>query len=261
MSRFDFYRNIFPADLVVRFGTCNGRFPFVGKSLAVRWGEIVVRHERFKTLEEAQAYLTMRGFPPETVPELRLPLRFKNVDDFSTMLKSKAPHSIHFGPIDGIYAPLVFDVDLDHRKVVRTCACEGKKKVCDQCWPQFMRPKLVPLLAFLRRHFECVVGFYSGGRGFHLWVLDERVWRWNRRVREVFVSKLPPGSEIDIDVTLNYTSHLLKIPLGMHNDTGVISMPIMDADTFVPSMAPTYATVSSAQMSHWASYVEGFLPK
>lgn len=103
-----------------------------------------------------------------------------------------------------IWGEMVLDVDLEHdpldpdkydRSVV--CDCGAARRVCDDCWEAFMRPAQSALLWAARfLGFERVLCVFSGRRGFHLWLCDERATRMTQPERIALVERLrrPPAT-------------------------------------------------------------------
>lgn len=69
---------------------------------------------------------------------------------------------------------LVFDVDLNDYRDVRFC-CGSTATCCTACWP-LAHAAAVLLDALLRADLQCtkVAWFFSGRRGLHCWVCDEK---------------------------------------------------------------------------------------
>lgn len=69
---------------------------------------------------------------------------------------------------------LVFDIDLTDYDEIRKCGCSGAN-ICGICWG-FMKMAVKVMDEGLREDFgfEDIAWFYSGRRGVHAWVCDER---------------------------------------------------------------------------------------
>ncbi|KAI7838794.1 hypothetical protein COHA_007409 [Chlorella ohadii] len=116
---------------------------------------------------------------------------FKDGGELAAALKDRCPSKIDIGPVYNVdpqrraayqgsgqgFSPvereLVFDIDLTDYDDVRTCGKEGH--ICGKCWP-LMAAAIKILDAGLRQDFgfQHVFFVYSGRRGVHCWVCDER---------------------------------------------------------------------------------------
>ncbi|KAL4423871.1 hypothetical protein ABPG75_001172 [Micractinium tetrahymenae] len=116
---------------------------------------------------------------------------FKDGGEMAAALKDRCPSKIDIGPVYNVdpqrraayqgsgqgFSPLerelVFDIDLTDYDDVRTCGKEGH--ICGKCWP-LMAAAIKILDAGLRQDFgfQHVFFVYSGRRGVHCWVCDER---------------------------------------------------------------------------------------
>ena len=107
-----------------------------------------------------------------------------------TAIRDRCPAKIDIGPVYNVdpqrraaysasngFAPqereLVFDIDLTDYDDVRTCGKEGH--ICAKCWP-LMAAAVAILDRGLREDFgfQHILFVYSGRRGVHAWVCDER---------------------------------------------------------------------------------------
>lgn len=96
---------------------------------------------------------------------------------------------------------LVIDVDLDcgpgeySRELI--CKCGTAKRTCDACWIALMRPAHHALTWALREFWGLKRFFtvFSGRRGFHMWICDERILDMPREERVSFVQALARPSK------------------------------------------------------------------
>ncbi len=93
---------------------------------------------------------------------------------------------------------LLFDLDMDAYDPVRTCECSGRK-VCEICWVHMQEAALI-IDDTLRIDFgfSDLVWVYTGGRGYHCWVLDDSTFTLTRDQRVAIISymQLIIGDEV-----------------------------------------------------------------
>eukprot|EP01122_Echinamoeba_exundans_P017111 TRINITY_DN8902_c0_g1_i1.p1 TRINITY_DN8902_c0_g1~~TRINITY_DN8902_c0_g1_i1.p1 ORF type:complete len:430 (+),score=98.44 TRINITY_DN8902_c0_g1_i1:38-1291(+) len=119
-------------------------------------------------------------------------IRFLSYDDFAAFkkdIKIRLPLKMDIGAVynsrpinrasNGNFAPvekeLVFDIDANDYDDVRICGCKGKPSVCKVCWPLLTTAMHVIDTALKQDFgFEHIAWIFSGRRGVHCWVCDQR---------------------------------------------------------------------------------------
>lgn len=115
---------------------------------------------------------------------------FANGEDLKSAIKARCPAKIDIGPVYNVdpqkraayaagntFAPvereLVFDIDITDYDDVRTCGKDAH--ICTTCWP-LMATAIDVLDDALRNDFgfQHVFFVFSGRRGVHAWVCDEK---------------------------------------------------------------------------------------
>ncbi|KAJ8659505.1 hypothetical protein O0I10_004870 [Lichtheimia ornata] len=104
---------------------------------------------------------------------------------------------------------LVFDIDMTDYDEIRTCCSGGD--ICHKCW-EFMTIAIKVIDASLRQDFgfKHIMWVYSGRRGVHCWVSDERARRLNNESRKAivgFLEVIKGGAESARKVKLPATLH------------------------------------------------------
>lgn len=129
---------------------------------------------------------------------------FKDASDMASSITSKVPVKIDIGPVfdtnpqeakkSGVMATaiereLIFDIDMTDYDDVRSC-CSGAG-LCIKCWP-FLAIAAKILDRTLRKDFgfKHILWIYSGRRGIHCWVGDERSRKLREDVRDSIVQYL-----------------------------------------------------------------------
>ena len=178
-----YYRSdAFPLSTLVKLATHNSRFPLERVELGFVVNDSYWRNRRFGS-----------GI---------------HLKDFITLMK---PQRMELGPVHPSTAIvkdsyntlplqkfLVFDCDMEdisekHPDMyVRRCACRGSARVCGEgCW-FYMRVAVKCLVYVLREIIGCrtIVPVYSGRRGVHVWVMDERFQTCSEEERSAIVERI-----------------------------------------------------------------------
>lgn len=247
-----------------RIATCNGRFDLECREISPRW------------VDKHGADIMNRS----TI--------FWDDNDVIDYCKKHKPHGLQFGGVlpndintygllehgdirkrqrkvyikEGLVCAngeLVIDVDMDDYDRTGICSC-ARTRVCNTCWAVFMDCGRKVIDYWLRDVycFHSILYVFSGRRGFHAYVYDERVLDWSRDQRTAFVTRitnplehtahiydniitphlkfvLPHGDDvrapwafypiIDLEVTKD-ASHAKGMPLTLHHSTMYLRIPM-----------------------------------
>lgn len=88
----------------------------------------------------------------------------------------------------------VLDVDIDAYDNVRICGCT-KASVCSKCWPLLQAAmQVLHSILTTRLGFQKLLWFYSGRRGVHCWVFDDKAMVMNDAARAYAISMINNAS-------------------------------------------------------------------
>jgi DNA primase small subunit len=251
-----YYRSHFDWDIFKNFVTCKEKYPI---SRRVFW----FIHE---------SYVSKR-------------IMFNTFEDLKSYIKSNTPVSIAiscFWPVPMqhsldvakpfIERELTLDIDMNDYGNIRdiVCNCKNERKCCDLCWDFFITQAAIPILKIIlieNCNFKDITWVFSGRRGLHVHIQDERVMTWDIETRlifkecvldsfknektdkiiENFSKKYPKLKNVRsviwprLDVSLfKDLTHCVKTPFSIHTETKNICNIITPDGGFVPSKAKKY---------------------
>ncbi|KAI9268076.1 hypothetical protein BDA99DRAFT_551089 [Phascolomyces articulosus] len=150
---------------------------------------------------------------------------FANIDVMKKEIERLQPIKIDIGAVytvkpkdkktvnEKVFKPLekelVFDIDMTDYDEIRTCCSGGD--ICNKCWT-FMTIAIKVIDAALREDFgfKHLLWVYSGRRGVHCWVSDERARKLDNESRKAivgFLEVIKGGAEVSRKVKLPYILH------------------------------------------------------
>ncbi|OLS29457.1 MAG: DNA primase small subunit PriS [Candidatus Heimdallarchaeota archaeon LC_2] len=102
--------------------------------------------------------------------------------------KNNKAVTIHNTPWVG--RELIFDFDMDEYDLIRTCECTGRK-VCIDCWMLMQKASEI-IDDTLREDFgyKKLEWVYTGGRGYHCWVLDKKAFDLDQDQRAAIIGHM-----------------------------------------------------------------------
>lgn len=153
--------------------------------------EVYIRYQSFLSQEELTSAITKRR-----------PTKIDIGAVFNHPPKDNK--SLPAGKLRTMERELVFDIDLTDYDGVRNCGCTGAK-ICNRCWT-FMGMAIEVMDGGLREDFgfEHVAWFYSGRRGVHCWVCDDKARKLTNEARSAVATYF----EVNLGSEKNQSFHL-----------------------------------------------------
>ena len=127
---------------------------------------------------------------------------FRTKEEMTSAIMKRNPHKIDIGAVFSappkdhntinpsafktVERELVFDIDMTDYDDIRTC-CSGAN-ICLRCWP-YMTMAIKVVHEILREDFgfEHILWVYSGRRGVHCWVCDQKARQLSNEARTAIV--------------------------------------------------------------------------
>ena len=169
---FLYYSQFFPKDDIIKFLSYNGEVPLDRRETTFCLkGDIFTRYQQFDNFS-ASRFPNIRRIEIGPVYSAPMAKRHLNPEDFK--------------PVEH---ELTFDIDMSDYDEVRTC-CSGTN-ICPRCW-HFMSSALIFLTEILTKNFgfKHILPVFSGRRGIHIWVCDEKARKLMPSVRKAIVNYL-----------------------------------------------------------------------
>ncbi len=238
----------FPAILPVlcKLMTQSGKIPLKNVILVPRWlkpdgGTSMGKYDSFNSVQDILDFATKNG-----------PINFQLGGIFNAPPSDELKNGHKQGVLSAT-GPPVLDIDINDYNRENVCDCGERKIMCDKCYQHFLFPaqQVLEYLLYSVFGFKKVLFVYSGKRGMHTWILDERAWNWTKSQRKSFLAGISHDSVSIIndqyitnvifknrDLKTDYPKfdeavttdpcHLRKLPLMLHQDTMYVSILLPD---------------------------------
>ena len=177
--------------------------------------DLLVYYSKYFPLKEITDWISYGGKEPLNQRECAFWYdserfnRWQNIDVMSRILDPTStqspPERMEIGPVYthpikerstvpagmfyAMHRELVFDIDSDDFKDIK-CCCSASE-ICPKCW-HYMHCALDCLTTALKENFgfKHVLPVFSGRRGVHIWVCDDKARELQQSVREAIVKYL-----------------------------------------------------------------------
>uniref|UniRef100_A0A7S1KTT3 DNA primase n=1 Tax=Percolomonas cosmopolitus TaxID=63605 RepID=A0A7S1KTT3_9EUKA len=160
-----YYKTLFPIETLVSYYTCSNTAPLSHREFSFTRGDIYMRYKSFQDCASLKKSLL------QIIPH--------KIDIGAIYNQDPSYKSSDLSPIEKEFC---VDIDISDYDDIRTC-CKGAS-LCHKCWP--LMHSAIDILNFAFREwfaFESILWVFSGRRGIHGWVNDERVIRYNHQER------------------------------------------------------------------------------
>ena len=218
-----YYETLYPVETVFRWINANSSLRSLGREYA-----FVYKSKPKHTY--ASIVNKTKNDEEEVVEEPKSGLIFNRYKSFSESeflkqhLTANAPLRMELGPCyictvsktnkHQMKTPrekeIVFDIDMDEYDEIRRCPCRGEKSMCKTCWI-FAEVAMDAVDTVLAEHygFRDFIWFFSGRRGVHCWVSDQRAKKYlpiqRKGIMECFMPAVVEKSK-DEDEEMNMSS-------------------------------------------------------
>lgn len=214
MWRRSYYQDYFPADLLVRwlsYSFQHNKHLFERRELSFTLdNEVYVRYQSFESAEDIRKVLIQK-----------LPVKIDIGAVYNYPPSSQSLVTL-FTPVEREF---ILDIDLTDYEEVAIVNSEDEVDLCDKNW--YIIAAAVELLDNALREdfgFRHILWVYSGRRGIHGWVCDERARRLSDECRDSIIEyltvRLPPGLK-EISVQGENFNTLLDDSMKQWNTLGV----------------------------------------
>lgn len=205
-----YYQNVFPAivHFLVKLVTGNYKYDLWRIELVPRWeiegsGTSMNRDHVFHTPQDLVAFCQQKTPHSLQVGGLMVG-RLGSVSEAGRESRLRDRSDISKG-IANAYGPIVIDIDIDDYDRTGLCPCQGHKRLCQVCFSVQIKAARLVLDYWLRAifGFEHILHIFSGQKGIHVWVCDERAFNMTNEQRKTLLSRIQQPMSLD-----NHVEHI-----------------------------------------------------